>query len=74
MLDSKYNLSQIIDQIAQSNGKDLRRVILNFQNFLPGTLKDFNRAIALASNPNFIFEEVFLNFSNWQMELDIRTI
>lgn len=52
----------------------MRRVVLNFQNFLPGTLKDFNRAIALASNPNFIFEEVFLNFSNWQMDLDIKAI
>lgn len=74
LTDSIFNLSQILDQISQSCGKDLRRIILNFQNFLPGTLRDFNRAIALASNPNYIFEEVVLNFANWQMDLDIKTI
>lgn len=74
LVDCAFNLGQILDQISQSSGKDLRRIILNFQNFLPGTVRDFNRAIALAANPNFIFEEVALNFANWQMDLDIRTI
>lgn len=47
---------------------------MNFPNFYPGTVADFSKAIALASNPNFVLEEVVLNFANWEMDLDLKRI
>ena len=63
-----------MDQISESASRDLRRVILNFPNFLAGTVRDFSKAVNLAANPNFAFEEVVLNFANWKMDLDIKRI